>query len=150
VNDFVPVSGHPGYTINALGQVCSERAGQMILSHDAKGRVSLRNGDGKTVKYYVGELLAAAGFFASGTDKEAVAKAEETAKDALARLALAESRAQEVEDSLRKSRKGNGHLLALMPRLRERISELEAQVKAQSAPKRGRAEQHAEPPMEDW
>jgi hypothetical protein len=125
MSDFLSIPGHEPYTVNALGQVRVERkSSKLLLSHDAKGRVTLRE-NGRTAKFFVGELLDLAGYYHNGSDKAAVARAEETARDALERLALAESEARDVRESLDKARKANALLLGIRSSLAKQVAEME-------------------------
>jgi hypothetical protein len=134
MSDFLPIPGHEPYTVNALGQVRSERnASKLLLSHDVKGRVTLRE-NGKTAKFFVGELLNLAGYYHNGSDKEAVARAEETARDALERLALAEAQVKKVQAQLDKKDRANFLLLGIRADLTRRIEQRE-RVKPKPAPK---------------
>jgi hypothetical protein len=54
MHEFHPISGCPGYEINALGQVRG-RSGR-ILRHDPDGRVQLNTPRGPR-RFYVGELV---------------------------------------------------------------------------------------------
>jgi hypothetical protein len=154
MSDFLPIPGHEPYTVNALGQVRSERnASKLLLSHDAKGRVTLR-GNGKTAKFFVGELLDLAGFYHNGSDKEAVARAEETARDALQRLALAEAQTEKMKARLDKKDRANFLLLGIRADLTRRIERMEqSQPKPASKPgpkpKRGRPERRGVEPDSD-
>ena len=135
MSDFRPIPGHAGYAISPRGEVRSERGGYVIrLTHDERGRVCLRR-DGKIGKFYVGELLAEAGFF---YDREALARAEEVAADALRRLKLAETDNDNLRGSLDKARKANGLLLGIRDTLNRRIAELEAGARPAPAKRGGK------------
>jgi hypothetical protein len=159
MSDFLPIPGHPGYSVSAKGEVQTETG--WLLCHDAKGRVSLRIGRGQRRLLYVGDLLEQAGFFQSGAGKEALARAEEVAADAFRRLNLAEAEIDNLRDSLDKARRANELLIGLRDTLTRRIEALEKGGEKPSAPKRGRparVELEMEPPEdfsesfpeEDW
>ncbi|MDR1777064.1 MAG: hypothetical protein LBR31_04460 [Desulfovibrio sp.] len=86
MSDFVPIPDYPGYSINPLGQVRGQHGGLMV---NPRGQVSLRRGSGRRA-VFIGALLANAGMLRSDDDAAALAKAEQRARDALSRLALAE------------------------------------------------------------
>jgi hypothetical protein len=137
MSDFVPIPGHPGYAISARGEVRSERGRRPVsLSHDSEGRVALQTG-GKRRKFFVGELFALADFFPT-------ARAEETASDALARLALSESSLNAALENLERTRKANALLLGIRADLTRRIEQLE-----RAQPKRGRPKRRDVEPDSD-
>lgn len=104
---FSPLSEFPGYSVNALGQVRSEKSG-ILLAHDSRGRVGLQV-DGKRRMFFLGELAPVG-----------VARPE-------ARIAPENP---DLERSLRLARKVNGLQLDFIKTLRRRIAELEALQRA--------------------
>jgi hypothetical protein len=159
VNDFRQIPGYDGYSVSELALVRSDRTGS-ILAFDAHGKVGLRVGR-RTVRVYVGPLMALAGLMGgmSGEDAADLARAREEAVDAIARLTLAEAKLRDTQDTLDKARKANAMLLGLRDAaLKQLAAAQQGMVPPPVAkPKRGRpphaAEEDAEEDTalgEDW
>jgi uncharacterized protein YhaN len=82
--------------------------------------------------------MALAGLVRSGEDRAESESAREEAKDALARLALAERDREGLQASLDKARKANALLLGIRNALEEKIKALERPAPADSRAKPGR------------
>lgn len=116
--DFTPIPAWPGYFINRLGQV---RSNFGTLAVDPKGRVRVRPPGGKSARsVYVGELMAAAGFFmpaapAVSAEMEAEAAALRHERDMLERQVDGlRSQLAAASESIERGRRLNGHLLFLV------------------------------------
>lgn len=127
MNDFIPIPGHPDYSINPQGRVRSERSG-LLLSHDGQGRVRLREGR-KRPAFFVGELLALAGL--TEKKKAAVLRASPPKRES-------SGEAKTLAASLDKARRVNGHLLALVEKLRGQLADQGTAASASRQRKRGR------------
>jgi hypothetical protein len=96
MSDFVPIPGHPGYSISSMGEVRLENCKHpMLLVHDARGRVRLRDSRGKRQAYYVGEILAMAGLIRDASEPPLRTALEETRADLAA--ARAEAKKLRIE-----------------------------------------------------
>lgn len=116
--DFTPIPAWPGYFVNRLGQV---RSSSGTLAVDPKGRVRVRPPGGKSARsVYVGELMAAAGFFlpaapAVSAEMEAEAAALRHERDTLERQVDGlRSQLAAASESIERGRRLNGHLLFLV------------------------------------
>ena len=93
MSDFRPLPSYPGYSISPRGEVCN-RLG-VIFRVDACGRVSLRQGaSGRRKRFFIGDLLAEAGFFISSAELEGKLKA-------LARQPKAKGKPKHAADAFR-------------------------------------------------
>lgn len=116
--DFTPIPAWPGYFVNRLGQV---RSNFGTLTVDPKGRVRVRPPGGKSARsVYVGELMAAAGFFltappAASAEMEAEVAALRHERDILKRQVNGlRSQLAAASETIDRGRKLNGHLLFLV------------------------------------
>lgn len=116
--EFTPIPDGPDYAVNRLGQVRS-RFGTLTV--DPKGRVRVRPPGGKSVRsVYVGELMAAAGFFmpaapAVSVEMEAEVAALRHERDMLEQqVDDLRSQLAAASETIDRGRRLNGHLLFLV------------------------------------
>ncbi len=116
--EFTPIPDWPDYAVNRLGQVRS-RFG--TLTADPKGRVHVRPPGGKSARsVYVGELMAAAGFFipaapAVSAEMEAEVAALRYERDMLEQQVDGlRSQLAAASEAIDRGRRLNGHLLFLV------------------------------------
>lgn len=122
---FIIIHGHPDYKIDPLGRVESRKSG-LVLKHDKHGRVLIRQRVGRPRYFYVGELLVLAGLIAGEGAKKRPADADASLKTALHTTQDTRAEAKGARESLAKARRINGHLIALVAKLRGRVAELES------------------------
>lgn len=116
--EFTPIPDWPDYAVNRLGQVRS-RFGTLTV--DPKGRVHVRPPGGKNARsVYVGELMAAAGFFipaapAVSAEMEAEVAALRYERDMLEQQVDGlHSQLAAASETIDRGRRLNGHLLFLI------------------------------------
>ena len=143
MDDYRALPDHPLYAIDHRGDVRNLDLG-ISLRVDDIGRVRLRNASGEWQKRHLGDLLAEAGFFAS-ENTEALARAEERARDAEVRLSMEQRTCEDLRGNLEKARRAADAALAKAEKRIRDVEELLNLSVAENKGLRKKLEQAKEP-----